>query len=125
MTTFLPCIAFSAMLVGSACFCGLSDAEETNTTAAPVFTDPNYHGSCDPKVVWNEHLKEWWVFYTARRATHATSTYVGTPIGVVASSDLVRWRFVGYFSLDGVAGETENFVLTDYRATDRGRTTCV
>lgn len=70
----------------------------------PFFADPNYHGSCDPEVVWNTHAREWWVFYTARRATRETATYVGTPIGVVASADLRTWRFLGYASFDGIRG---------------------
>ena len=28
----------------------------------PLFADPNYHGSCDPEVVWNTHEKAWWIF---------------------------------------------------------------
>lgn len=75
---------------------------------APLFADPNYNGSCDPEVVWNTHTKEWWVFYTARRAKRPKGTYVGTAVGVAASQDGVRWRFVGYCSFDGVAGRPDN-----------------
>ncbi|VGO13293.1 hypothetical protein PDESU_01849 [Pontiella desulfatans] len=73
----------------------------------PMFADPNYHGSCDPEVVWNDHAKEWWVFYTARRATLEKATYVGTPIGVVASKNLVDWTFKGYCSFDGEPGRPD------------------
>ena len=48
----------------------------------PLFFDPHYHGSCDPEIVWNACTGEWWIFYTARRATREHGTYVGTPIGV-------------------------------------------
>jgi len=71
---------------------------------APVFTDPHYHGSCDPEIVWNDYEKEWWIFYTARRAKRRSGTYVGTPIGVAASKDLCSWRFVGYCSFDEFRG---------------------
>ncbi|MCB1120192.1 MAG: right-handed parallel beta-helix repeat-containing protein [Verrucomicrobiae bacterium] len=73
----------------------------------PLFRDPNYHGSCDPEIVWNAHEQEWWIFYTARRATRETATYVGTPIGVVSSKDLANWRFLGYVSFDGMEGKPD------------------
>ncbi len=74
---------------------------------APFFADPNYHGSCDPEVVWNPHSQEWFVYYTARRAIRKSATYVGTPIGVISSSDLVNWSFRGYCSFDGVNGQPD------------------
>jgi len=73
----------------------------------PLFSDPHYHGSCDPEIVWNAHADEWWIFYTARRATREKATYVGTPIGVAASRDLCQWRFQGYCSFDGVEGSPD------------------
>lgn len=73
----------------------------------PVFADPHYNGSCDPEVVWNAHTEEWWVFYTARRATKEKGSYVGTPIGVVASTDLASWRFLGYAGFDGEPGQPD------------------
>ena len=72
------------------------------------FADPNYHGSCDPEIVWNSVAEEWWVFYTARRANKKTGTYVGTPIGVAATKDMVNWRFLGYCAFDGQAGFPDN-----------------
>ncbi len=63
---------------------------------APLFVDPNYHGSCDPEVVWNPDTQRYYLYYTARRATRQNATYVGTPIGVVSSADLLDWRFEGY-----------------------------
>jgi hypothetical protein len=74
---------------------------------APLFADPNYHGSCDPEIVWNEHAREWWIFYTARRAKLAKASYVGTPIGVARSADLCHWKFGGYCSFDGVEGKPD------------------
>ncbi|MBK1875485.1 family 43 glycosylhydrolase [Pelagicoccus mobilis] len=70
----------------------------------PLFADPNYHGSCDPEIVWIEQTKEWWIFYTARRAQRENASYVGTPIGVVTSKDLKTWQFRGYCSFDGIPG---------------------
>lgn len=79
----------------------------SSAVPAPLFADPHYHGSCDPEVVWNAHAKEWWVFYTARRAKRSQGTYVGTPIGVAASKDFRSWRFVGYCAFDGLAGKPD------------------
>lgn len=68
----------------------------------PLFADPNYHGSCDPEIVWNETTGEWLIFYTARRALAPHGqTPGGTPIGVAASQDWRSWRFLGYCAFDG------------------------
>ncbi|MEX0321049.1 MAG: cellulase family glycosylhydrolase [Puniceicoccaceae bacterium] len=77
------------------------------TVNAPFFADPNYHGSCDPEIVWNPEKEEWFIYYTARRAKRESATYVGTPIGVISSKDLVHWNFHGYCSFDGVEGEPD------------------
>ncbi|MEM6776268.1 MAG: sulfatase-like hydrolase/transferase [Planctomycetota bacterium] len=74
----------------------------------PLFADPSYNGSCDPEVVWNSAANEWFIYYTARRATLDRGTYVGTPIGVISSPDLVHWRFRGYCSFDGRRGKPDN-----------------
>ena len=79
----------------------LATAPAAERVPKPLFADPNYHGSCDPEVVWNAGAREWWVFYTARRATRESASYVGTPIGVIASKDLRAWRFLGYAGFDG------------------------
>ena len=70
----------------------------------PLYTDPNYSGSCDPEIVWNAAAKEWFIYYTARRATRQVATYVGTPIGVISSPDLAHWRFRGYCTLADESG---------------------
>lgn len=74
----------------------------------PLFADPNYNGSCDPEIVWNPGLNEWFIYYTARRATRKNATYVGTPIGVISSNDLITWHFRGYCAFDGVEGKPDN-----------------
>ena len=70
---------------------------------APLFIDPNYHGSCDPEVVWNEADKHWYIYYTSRRAT-IDNLFTATPLGVIKSKDLVHWDFVGYCKFDGIGG---------------------
>ncbi len=45
-----------------------------NTTAPdPLFRDPVYDGAADPVVFWNHIEKEWWMFYTQRRANENTA----------------------------------------------------
>ncbi|WP_413431412.1 sulfatase-like hydrolase/transferase [Crateriforma spongiae] len=74
----------------------------------PMFVDPNYHGSCDPEIVFNPSSQEWLIYYTARRATRQQASYVGTPIGVLASKDFKRWTFRGYCTFDGRKGQPDN-----------------
>ncbi len=82
-------------------------AQSIGTVPKPLFSDPYYHGSCDPEAVWNEKAGEWYVYYTARRAERQKSTYVGTPIGALSSPDLIHWTFQGYCSFDGIPGKPD------------------
>ena len=59
---FLLAILFSVV-----CACSVSKKESGKDVPAPLFIDPNYHGSCDPEIVWNEHDQFWYIYYTARR----------------------------------------------------------
>ena len=57
---------------------------------APLFRDPIYDGAADPTIIWNKKEKEWWIFYTNRRATSPGTgvSYVhGTDIGIASSED--------------------------------------
>lgn len=74
---------------------------------SPIFTDPHYHGSADPEIVWNSHEGEWWIFYTARRALREDGTAAACPIGVAKSKDLVSWDFAGYCKFDGSGGKPD------------------
>lgn len=83
-------------------------AAQAASPPKPLFADPHYHGSCDPEIVWNESAHEWFIYYTARRAQREKGTYVGTPIGVISSPDLIHWTFRGYCSFDGKKGAPDN-----------------
>lgn len=102
LAVFLLCIAALSPATG-----GATSPAAPVTAPKPLFDNPDYHGSCDPEVVWNESAKEWWIFYTARRSTRETGTYVGNPIGVIASADLHTWRNLGYASFDGLPGKPD------------------
>lgn len=57
---------------------------------APLFRDPVYDGAADPVVIWNRKEKEWWLFYTNRRAWSPNNgfSYIhGTKIGIASSGD--------------------------------------
>jgi len=65
----------------------------------PLFRDPIHDGAADPCVVWNTHLKRWWMFYTNRRADVTNAPGVswvhGTRIGIAESLDGgASWRYV-------------------------------
>jgi hypothetical protein len=76
---------------------------------APLFRDPVYDGAADPEIVWNHHAKEWWIFYTGRRAKmEGPLTYAGCAIGVAASKDWKHWRHVGYCKFDGIGGDADS-----------------
>lgn len=35
----------------------------------PLYRDPIFDGPTDPVLVWNCERRQWWMFYTQRRAT--------------------------------------------------------
>lgn len=66
----------------------------------PLFRDPIFDGAADPVVIWNPHVKRWWMFYTNRRANVAGLSGVawvhGTKIGIAESDDGgTTWRYLG------------------------------
>jgi beta-xylosidase len=69
----------------------------------PLFIDPNYHGSCDPEIIYNTTDGYYYIYYTARRSL-LEENFVRTPIGVIRSKDLADWEFLGYCKFDGVGG---------------------
>ena len=77
-----------------------------DTVPSPLFTDPNYHGSCDPEVVWNAADDHWYIYYTARRPA-LQNTWLRTPLGVIRSKDLLQWQFLGYCYFDAKGGQRD------------------
>jgi len=93
-------VLFSLFLLSSS-FC--HGQQKAAAVPAPLFVDPNYHGSCDPKIIFNPHVHLWYIYYTARRAMQQ-NTSVRTPIGVISSKDFMHWQFRGYCKFDGIGG---------------------
>ncbi len=76
----------------------LAQIHAQETAPKPLFDDPVYHGAADPVIIWNKQKKEWWMFYTNRRAAIDDTTGVkwvhGTRIGIAESRDGREWRYV-------------------------------
>ena len=90
---FLALLGLLAPLTGGA-------AANDGVAPKPLFRDPVHDGAADPSVIWNPHLKRWWIFYTNRRANATNATGVtwvhGTRLGIAESADGgVSWRYVG------------------------------
>ena len=66
---------------------------------APLFIDPLWNGSADPTIIWNHIEKEWWIYYTQRRATLDSTQGVewahGSAIGITSSKDGKKWDYEG------------------------------
>ncbi len=65
----------------------------------PFFADTIWQGAADPTMLWNPVKKEFYVWYTQRRANLENNTEVewmhGSSIGIAASKDGKEWRYVG------------------------------
>ncbi|PTQ93651.1 glycosyl hydrolase family 43 [Mucilaginibacter yixingensis] len=76
-------------------------AQSTTGTLAPkpVYRDPVFNGAADPTLIWNRTKKQWFMFYTNRRATDTTDFGVswvhGTDIGIATSADGAGWKYLG------------------------------
>lgn len=77
--------------------------KESVQVKSPLFIDPNYHGSCDPEIVWNQAEERYFIYYTSRRS-QLQNNFLATPIGAISSKDLVNWNFEGYCVFDGIGG---------------------
>lgn len=66
---------------------------------APLFRDPVFDGPADPSLIWHHEKKEWWMFYTQRRANAAfdgVAYCYGTAIGIAKSQDYGKsWSYAG------------------------------
>lgn len=58
---------------------------------APLFRCPIYDGCTDPTLEWNEERREWWIFYTQRRANvpnlQDVACVYGSKVGIAATKD--------------------------------------
>src|SRR5438445_3228288 len=74
-------------------------AQQIHKAPAPLFRDPIYDGAADPVVVYNREKKQWWMFYTQRRANVQSAGVAfcyGTSIGVAVTDDHGQsWSYHG------------------------------
>jgi hypothetical protein len=99
-------LCFAALMLG--CHLGANaqsnDSSQTHRAPAPLYRDPVYDGAADPVVVYNQGKKEWWMFYTQRRANVQSANVAfcyGTDIGVATSSDHGQtWVYKGSPALE-------------------------
>ena len=67
----------------------------------PLFRDPVFDGAADPVVVWNFADRQWYMFYTNRRANmpddeiDGVNWVHGTKIGIARSRNGAHWEYVG------------------------------
>nr|MBD3621123.1 family 43 glycosylhydrolase [Sunxiuqinia sp.] len=76
---------------------------------APLFRDPVYDGAADPVVFWNRHERQWWMFYTQRRANENTADVAycyGNRIGIASTDDHGKsWVYRGTLDLEFERGK--------------------
>jgi len=105
-----PCTTFPSILVllsGLAIAFGTAQAFgqsrppriDIARAPAPIFDDPEWHGATDPFVIWNPSRRQWFMYYTQRRATMPNPNGVtwvhGSKIGIATSPDGIRWAYLG------------------------------
>src|SRR5215217_6803239 len=74
-------------------------ADKDVASPKPLFRDPVHDGAADPVLVWNRAKKQWWMFYTNRRANvpglRKVAWVHGTRIGIATSSDGgAQWKYI-------------------------------
>ena len=84
---------------------GAQGADPGLVAAKPLFRDPVFDGAADPVVIWNPHVRKWWMFYTNRRANMeglSGGAWVhGTRIGIAESADSgAHWTHVGVANIE-------------------------
>lgn len=82
----------------------------------PFFNDTIWQGAADPTILWNPVKKEFYIWYTQRRANLEKGDGVewmhGSSIGIAASKDGKAWRYVGICSGNEGLGSAEKKGVT-------------
>lgn len=85
-----------------------ANSSAIHVAPAPLFRDPVYDGAADPVMVYNKAKKEWWMFYTQRRANVQSANVAfcyGTSIGIATSDDHGQsWTYKGIAELEFETG---------------------
>lgn len=86
----LACVIATILFFANVLYAQPPDSVKMHKAPAPLFRDPIYDGAADPVVIYNRQKKEWWMFYTQRRANQLVANVgwcYGTAIGVAISKD--------------------------------------
>ncbi|WP_238320869.1 family 43 glycosylhydrolase [Neotamlana nanhaiensis] len=82
----------------------ISCAPKLQIADKPLFRDPVFDGAADPSIQWNNKEKEWFMFYTNRRASDTTANGVswvhGTKIGIATSQNGAKWNYKGTCNIE-------------------------
>ncbi|UDF05067.1 family 43 glycosylhydrolase [Asticcacaulis sp. AND118] len=106
------CLALAALSFGGCAVMEKRATQAQGYAPKPLYRDPVYDGAADASIVYDTAAKDWKMFYTNRRATLKTpdgdvSWVHGTPIGVAASKDGVKWSYQGTANIPlSCTGET-------------------
>lgn len=87
-------------------------AQQPEKADKPLFRDPVHDGAADPVVVYNRSLKNYFMFYTNRRAQGDSLrgvTWVhGTNIGIASSDNGAAWDYEGICNFNYSIKNIEN-----------------
>lgn len=82
---------------------------------SPAFYDEVWGGAADPVMVWNDQSKEWFIYYTQRRAYYVGETVEwmhGSSIGIATSNDGKKWKYRGTCKGDNNLSNKEKALTT-------------
>lgn len=82
-------------------FYSIFEKREEIDLPAPLFRDPIFDAPTDPTIIWNREEKQWYLFYTQRRANDSdigVAWVHGTAIGIASSKDGAKWLYRGTLS---------------------------
>ena len=93
-------LIFTVIILVCLSLSGCGEINANYIPKAPLFRDPVYDGASDPSIIYNRGEKNWWIFYTGRRAniadTSDTKWVHGSDMGICSSSDGGRtWIYRG------------------------------
>jgi hypothetical protein len=113
-----PALAMLVLVAGCAATpapAPVATAPEPDKVAPkPLYRDPIMDGASDPTIIWNPGDRQWYMFYTSRRANvpglDGVTWVHGSPIGIATSSDGgATWQYLRDANIiypDAVADKT-------------------
>jgi len=100
MSYLRPLLALVCLLATGALAADRGASGSDKVAPKPLYRDPIMDGASDPTVIWNPTNKQWYMFYTSRRANvkglpDGVAWVHGTPIGIATSADGgATWKYL-------------------------------